>query len=83
MPSSWSSGVPACVAHFLRHPARAEVRLDHLRRGRDLLERALGDLDPVVERDDAIRDPLDDVHVVLDHEDRVAALGAQLARSAP
>ena len=32
----------------------------------------------VVERDDAVRDALDDVHVVLDHEDRVAALRAQL-----
>ena len=46
--------------------------------GRDLLERPLGDLDPVVERDHAVGDALDDVHVVLDHEDRVAALGAEL-----
>ncbi len=61
-----------------RHPTGAEIGLDHLGVGRDLLERALRDLDAVVERDHAIRDPLDDVHVVLDHEDRVAALGAQL-----
>ena len=33
---------------------------------------------PVVERDNAVGDALDDVHVVLDHEDRVAAVGAQL-----
>ena len=31
----------------------------------------------MVERDDAVGDALDDVHVVLDHEDRVAALVAQ------
>ena len=33
----------------------------------------------MVERDHAVGDALDDVHVVLDHEDRVAALVAQLA----
>ena len=42
------------------------------------VERALRDLDPVVERDDPVRDSFDDVHVVLDHEDRVAAFGAEL-----
>ena len=33
----------------------------------------------VVERDDAVGDALDDVHVVLDHENRVAAVVAQPA----
>src|SRR5438132_13159548 len=46
----------------LRHRrARAEVGLDDLRARRDRLEGALGDLDAVVERDDPVRDPLDDV----------------------
>ena len=61
----------------LRRP-EPEVRLDDLLVRRDRLERALGDLDAVVERDDAVGDALDDVHVVLDDEDRVAALVAQL-----
>ena len=82
MPSSWrraaASGADAGAAHLRGHPARAEVRLDDSRRGRDLLERALGDLEAVVEGDHAIGDSLDDVHVVLDHEDRVAGLGAEL-----
>ena len=56
----------------------AEVGLDHELVRRDLLERALGDLGAVVERDDPVGDALDDVHVVLDHEDRVAAVRAQL-----
>ena len=50
------------------------------------VERALGDLHAVVESDDPVRDPLDDVHVVLDDEDRVAALLPQPAdqrRSSP
>jgi hypothetical protein len=59
--------------------AAAEVGLDDQRVGRDLVERAFGDLDAVVECDDAVGDALDDVHVVLDHEDRVAAFVAQLA----
>ena len=45
----------------------------------DLVEGALGELLAVVEGDDAVGDALDDVHVVLDHEDRVAALVAQAA----
>jgi hypothetical protein len=32
----------------------------------------------VVERDDPVGDALDDVHVVLDHEDRVAGVVPQL-----
>ena len=43
------------------------------------VERALGDLDAVVERHDAVGDPLDHVHVVLDHEDRQPELVAQPA----
>ena len=46
------------------------------------LERALGDLHAVVERDHAVGDALDDVHVVLDQEDRVAALARGARRSA-
>jgi hypothetical protein len=40
------------------------------------LERAFGDLDAVIERGHSIRDALDDVHVVLDHEDPQAELVA-------
>ena len=64
--------------HQLGLRSAAEVRLDHQLVRRDLLERALGDLGAVVEGDDPVRDALDDVHVVLDHEDRVAAVRAQL-----
>ena len=56
---------------------RPEIGLDHPRIGRHPLERTLDDLDAVVQRDDAVGDPLDDVHVVLDHEDGVAGLVAQ------
>ena len=42
------------------------------------LEGSLRDLQAVVESDDPVGDPLDDVHVVLDHENRVAALVAEL-----
>ena len=55
----------------------AQVGLDHRGVVGDLVEAALGQLLAVVERDDAVGDALDDVHVVLDHEDRVAALLAQ------
>ena len=65
-------------AHFRAIPPGAEVGLDDAWVGGDLLERALRDLDAVVERDHAVGDALDDVHVVLDHEDRVAALDAEL-----
>ena len=57
----------------------AEIGLDHARVGGDGLEGALGDLLAVVESDDTVRDALDHVHVVLDHEDRVAPLLAQAA----
>ncbi len=55
----------------------AQVGLDDAGVVRDVVEAALGDLDPVVERHDAVGDPLDDVHVVLDHEDRESELVAQ------
>ena len=53
------------------------ICLDDGRMRRDRLERALGDLDAVVERDDPVGDSLDDVHVVLDHENRERQLVAQ------
>ena len=67
----------AVGAHFVAVLLQAEVRLDDALVRRHGLEAALGDLDAVVERDDAVGDALDDVHVVLDHEDRVAGLLAQ------
>ena len=54
---------------------RAEVGLDDLGSVATVAERALRDLDAVIECDHTVGDPLDDVHVVLDDEDRVAALG--------
>src|SRR5205823_8754594 len=51
-----------------------EVGLQDGRAPPHLLEAPLGDLGPVVERRDAVADPADHAHVVLDHEDRDAAL---------
>jgi len=44
---------------------------------RDLVEAALSDLDPVIERDHPIGAAGDHVHVVLDHQDRYPPLVAQ------
>src|SRR5260370_39063008 len=55
----------------------AEVRLDHRRVGGDLARLALGDLAPVVQDDHAVGDAHDQVHVVLDHDQRQPQLVAQ------
>ena len=77
MPSSCEQRCAGRRAHFLAIPPVPRYASTTCGEVATCLERALGDLDAVVERDHAVRDPLDDVHVVLDHEDRVAALGAQ------
>ena len=56
----------------------AEVGLDHALVVADLLRAALGDLLAVVEHGDVLRDAHDHLHVVLDQQDRHAALVAQL-----
>src|SRR5664280_3654941 len=52
----------------------SQIRFDHARVVRDFLWRALGDLLAVAHADDLLRDRHDDAHVVLDDEDRDAAL---------
>ncbi len=79
MPSSRSSGsgVPFVLGHFrsvAEVPRYASTTLGSVA---TCAERSLCDLDPVVQSDDAIRDSLDDVHVVLDDEDRVPAFRPQ------
>src|ERR1041385_2384881 len=69
----------ARAASFPVGLSKPQVGLDDSRVGRNGVERPLGDLDAGVERDDAVRDSLYYVHVVLDDEDRVAALVSELA----
>ena len=59
-----------------KRPA-AEVGLDHPRVALDLARRALGDLQPVVEDGDPLRDAHHDPHLVLDEQDGDAQLAAQ------
>ena len=56
-----------------------EVGLDDARVVAHLLRRALGDLLAVVEHGDLLGDAHDDLHVVLDEQDREVLLVAQLA----
>ena len=60
----------------------AEVRLDHQRIVADRLRVALGELLAVVQDGDVLRDPHDDLHVVLDEQDRDAELVAQALHEA-
>src|SRR5258708_31894455 len=69
-----SNATPAGTSRLLR---AAEERLDHRRGGGDLVRLALGDLAPVVQDDHAIGDAHDQVHVVLDHDQRQPQLAAQ------
>jgi hypothetical protein len=58
--------------------AMLKSALDHARVLPHLLRRSLGDLGPVVEHRDPLGHAHHDAHVVLDQEDREAALVAQL-----
>src|SRR5205814_4517648 len=73
-PSISSIATLAGTSRILR---AAEVRLDHRRVGGDLARLALGDLAPVVQDDHAVGDAHDQVHVVLDHDQRQPQLVAQ------
>src|SRR2546429_4409980 len=74
-PSISSIAILAGTSRILR---AAEVRLDDLRIGGDLARLALGDLAPVVQDDHAVGDAHDQVHVVLDHDQRQPQLAAQV-----
>ena len=49
-----------------------EIRLDHSRIGLDLGRSAFGDLSPVVQDRDSVRDAHHEIHIVLDENDRHA-----------
>src|SRR5439155_18600734 len=66
-PSISSIATSACTSRILR---AAEIRVDHRRVDGDLTRLAFGDLAPVVQDDDAVGDAHDQVHVVLDHDQR-------------
>ena len=78
MPSSWRSGCRAaaltCVA-IPPVPRYASTTRGEVATCSNVPSAILTPWSSAI---DAVRDPLDDVHVVLDHEDRVAGLGAQL-----
>src|SRR6266571_1122332 len=57
--------VEECLAHLRRR--LSEVRLDHPRVTLHVLRPALGQLLAVVEHGDPVRDPHEELHVVLDH----------------
>ena len=83
----FSASMCAVVGVDVRRPRAApsaharllsEVGLDHARVRAHLVGLALGDLLAVVEHGDALGDAHDDLHVVLDQQDRQLALVAQL-----
>src|SRR5437867_1179842 len=61
--------MPSTSSSATRSVLLPEVRLDHALVVAHVLGRTFGDLLPVVEDDDAARDPHHDLHVVLDEED--------------
>src|SRR5215471_1047127 len=73
---AWTSVSSSSGIRARRRPG-AEVRLDHCGVGLDLLRRAGRDRPSEVEDGDAVRHRHDEVHVVLDEQDRDAVVDAQ------
>src|SRR5207253_4780904 len=64
----------AHTAARLRHGSATEVRFDDALVGLDHARRPLGDLLAVVQHEDGLAEPHDDLHVVLDEQDGLAAV---------